>query len=542
LGGARIFRLPSNAELGLPQRRYIYRTRRFPYWRLCLNSERHGGEKEDYYVLYYGPHCPICGDASVRHTETIRFVRACPDGHMDDIDWWDFIHNGEPCTHTSWFQWHGGGGSLAGIRLECPTCKAVSVSLGRAYATPLPCSGRSPETEPIGTQPYRPGCTKNARIIQRQASNLRIPEVLTLFSIPPRHTRLHELLQRKPILHNLAGSTPSSMDQLRVILSNLAQRNLISSDIADEVAGYPWDEVRGAIQDVLGPVKTHYPELLLDEFRALIDGSVRGVPPRRGPTPKSPVVFEVDPNLVVKATGPVGKAFRVTPVLRLKTVIVQRGYRREVDTQAHAKVVDVSFSGVDDPQQRWYPGAEFLGEGIFIMLHENDGWTSGLTGVETGKWVGAFSGSSMYPEEVFRDSHAHEELHPSFVWWHTLSHFLVRALSTEAGYSSASIRERVYLETGSKGARGGILLYAAQPGSEGTLGGLIALTPYLQDMLDVAFRNAERCSGDPLCRGNLFEMGRYNGSACYGCLLLSETSCEHRNMWLDRNVILENLP
>ena len=85
-------------------------------------------------------------------------------------------------------------------------------------------------------------------------------------------------------------------------------------------------------------------------------------------------------------------------------------------------------------------------------------------------------------------------------------------------------------------------MYATQPGTEGTLGGLIALVPYFQDIFNVTFEQLRTCSGDPLCKENKHKLGSYNGAACYGCLLLSETSCEHRNMWLDRNVLLENLP
>ena len=86
------------------------------------------------------------------------------------------------------------------------------------------------------------------------------------------------------------------------------------------------------------------------------------------------------------------------------------------------------------------------------------------------------------------------------------------------------------------------MLYATQLGSEGTLGGLVALVPYFQGILDAAIENIQSCSADPLCLEHRFRPGNYNGAACYGCLLLSETSCEHRNMWLDRNVFLENIP
>ena len=89
---------------------------------------------------------------------------------------------------------------------------------------------------------------------------------------------------------------------------------------------------------------------------------------------------------------------------------------------------------------------------------------------------------------------------------------------------------------------GGILLYAAQPGTEGTLGGLTALVPYFKSFLDIALEKVNWCSGDPLCGQNEFHIGKANGASCDVCLMNSETSCEHRNMWLDRTILINSLP
>jgi hypothetical protein len=45
-----------------------------------------------------------------------------------------------------------------------------------------------------------------------------------------------------------------------------------------------------------------------------------------------------------------------------------------------------------------------------------------------------------------------------------------------------------------------------------------------------------------LCEEHEFQAGKYNGSACYACQLVSETSCEHRNTRLDRTLLRENKP
>ena len=51
LNGARIFRLPSNAELQKPENYYIYRTKPFPEWKLCHNFSGHNGR---FSILYLG--------------------------------------------------------------------------------------------------------------------------------------------------------------------------------------------------------------------------------------------------------------------------------------------------------------------------------------------------------------------------------------------------------------------------------------------------------------------------------------------------------
>ena len=354
LDGSRIFRLPSNAELGVPESRYIYRTKPFPQWRLCLNSNGHNG---DFYVLYQAYSCPVCGSSGRKGREAIRFVKACPKGHIDEVDWFLLAHGNRPaCQQSRWFKWHGGGGALSKVRIECPDCGSSALSLGWAYGQPWRCSGRYPEREPLNSAPIRPGCSKDARIIQRQASNLRIPELLTLFSIPPRYTNLHNLLQIRPIYDNILGSNPSSKPFFTQILNNLAQKNRISSAVALEILKYSWVEIQSAIQDVMSPIPSSYRDLISEEFNSLTHGSENGIPPVRGTVPQSPVVIEIDPNMRVPANGPRGTKFRITPILRLRTVTVQRGYRRDVNTEDVPKIVPVSFPDTSGPSTEMVSG------------------------------------------------------------------------------------------------------------------------------------------------------------------------------------------
>ena len=179
-----------------------------------------------------------------------------------------------------------------------------------------------------------------------------------------------------------------------------------------------------------------------------------------------------------------------------------------------------------------------FGEGIFVML-DSEGPHPSLTGDSVAAWEKVLQSHDLYPESLFRFQRRYLELNPVFVWWHTLSHLLIRAISLDSGYSGTSIRERVYLDINHALTRGGIILYTVQQGADGTLGGMLSLVPKFDSLLKLAAEQMHSCSNDPLCFEQKVKAGSYAGSSCYACLLLSETSCEHRNMCLDRKLLME---
>ena len=50
------------------------------------------------------------------------------------------------------------------------------------------------------------------------------------------------------------------------------------------------------------------------------------------------------------------------------------------------------------------------------------------------------------------------------------------------------------------------------------------------------------CSNDPVCAEHApdaaYESRQLQGAACHGCLLIAETSCEQRNDFLDRALVV----
>jgi hypothetical protein len=53
------------------------------------------------------------------------------------------------------------------------------------------------------------------------------------------------------------------------------------------------------------------------------------------------------------------------------------------------------------------------------------------------------------------------------------------------------------------------------------------------------------CSNDPVCAEHdpsaEHDPLRLHGAACHGCLLIAETSCEQRNDWLDRALVVSTV-
>jgi hypothetical protein len=257
-------------------------------------------------------------------------------------------------------------------------------------------------------------------------------------------------------------------------------------------------------------------DLLQEEFRFLREAYDRA--PIHDQLSEAGVpLFSLRKQFLQKLQGSVSGTdlvVRVAPISRLRVVMVNRGYRRGSDEDPEVEVVPTSWQ---DGQQTWFAGAEMFGEGIYV--------DSGDSRVD------------LVGNRLVR--HAATPRHPpsGFVWWHTLAHRVIRALAVDAGYSAASIRERIYWdeETG----LGGFLLYATQPGGDGTMGGLVEIGKHFRAVLSRSTQDVTSCSNDPLCE----ETGGHSGDvACFACTMNSETSCAHRNRGLDRLLLAENCP
>jgi hypothetical protein len=111
-----------------------------------------------------------------------------------------------------------------------------------------------------------------------------------------------------------------------------------------------------------------------------------------------------------------------------------------------------------------------------------------------------------------------------------------------------ALKERIYVLSGVTGGapdRCGILIYTATAGAQGTLGGLVGTAPRFANILRSALERTTICSNDPVCADHEPDDRSgdraTHGAACHGCLLIAETSCEMRNLFLDRNLLVPTM-
>jgi len=240
---------------------------------------------------------------------------------------------------------------------------------------------------------------------------------------------------------------------------------------------------------------------------------------------------------------------RVCLVEKLKEVRVYAGFDRLVtqpisETAVGRTAIRQLFKDEPASPERWLPAIQIFGEGIFLEVRNEKilEWQS-----SNEKWLRSRLGDDFI-NRLITVRQVNPPSLPDWLWAsrymlvHTLAHILINQLVFECGYSTASLRERIFVSSDPAAPMSGILIYTAAGDSEGTLGGLVrlGLPDRLGPVIERALTRATWCSADPVCSESLGGKGSLlaNLSACHGCVLLPETSCETINHGLDRALVV----
>ncbi|MBM4185430.1 MAG: DUF1998 domain-containing protein [Gemmatimonadetes bacterium] len=451
-----------------------------------------------------------------------RFVRGCPKGHIDDINWFRFVHGPEDnCKQQLWLDELGTSGDLADLAVRCECRKRRELYEASVIElNPLDtCQGARPW---LGRNSNE-DCKLLSRLLIRTASNAYFPQVVSVLSLPDRGTavetavrELWDLLQAVDSIASL-----SVFKRLPHVTAKLAP--FADADILEAIK-----QIKGG-GEVERPVK----QVELDALLAAPEGFGDDVP--------------VDPNFHARRLP--DRSWRrserfagieaVIQVHRLREILALVGF-----TRFEAVTPDINGEYETDVERaqialepQWFPAVENRGEGVFLQIRASavKAWLGRPEVVQRLKDLA--TGHKLWMED--RKAKRPFPGGP-YVLLHTLSHLLIQSLAMRCGYPASSIRERIYADT--QAERFGILLYTGSPDADGTLGGLVQEARHIESHLLLALRMCALCSNDPICAqhapGTSMEKRWLHGAACHGCALVAETSCEMRNDYLDRALVV----
>ncbi|KQX93039.1 MULTISPECIES: DUF1998 domain-containing protein [Streptomyces] len=511
---------------------------RFPSWLFCGACRRMTRWRISDEKAGVPPRCPSC--SPVRQLAPMRFVQICAGGHLGDVDWWFWAHSRldpaarHACTTRDRLRFHVSE-RATGLEALSVLCTAKGCGADRDLLDVLGthgmrCSGRNPWQR----RNEATDCAKPVQVVQRTAGNLYYPVVSSALDIPESDVpdevtdgALAERVRASDMWVPLcrAHGRPTE-DAFRGLLKDEtgADDALLDALLAEEtgVAAPPRADASDADD---GPVA---PDLSREEWAAFMSPAP--------PATRDFAVRETDLGLGHEHAEPWAslrhRIGRVVLADRLREVRALQGFRRISPTSA--------FVQADTARRlRWLPAVEVFGEGLFLTLDKD-----ALTQWENDERVRSrVAGLRTDLDRSFQldrlTTVTGAELSPRFVLLHTLAHLLIRQLSFESGYSTASLRERVYARP--EHDQYGVLVYTAAGDAEGTLGGLVQQgePPRLSETLLRMTEAAAWCSADPLCAEHTGQgFDNLNRAACHACALLPETSCETGNTLLDRALVV----
>lgn len=458
-----------------------------------------------------------------------RFLMTCEHGHLDDFPWLYFVHKGAlECPGRLTLNERGFSSDITDVSVQCELCgmrRTMADAFGETGRTALPqCRGRRPHLRDFEDA----GCHEQGKTLLLGASNSWFPVMIAALSIPggadPLGNHINhywlqlekaESVQNITLMRSL-GLFPSLKDVSDADIWSAIERKRNGATPTEEQA-----------KDLKGPewrVLSQQTDILDDaEFRLRMTSAPSG--------------FE-------------GYFERTALVERLREVNALIGFTRlaALDDLADGGAdIELSADRLVPLTRRsptWVPAFEVRGEGIFLRFREDAlaEWVANHPALDARRQ--AFFQAHYYWRQR-RHMQEPGGYYPGlrYVLLHSFAHALMRELALEAGYSMASLSERIYSRNPEDdgGPMAGVLIYTAAPDSEGTLGGLVSLgaPQRLGRHIHAALENIRWCASDPLCAGHLprHDADELHGAACHACLFAPETSCERGNRYLDRSLL-----
>jgi hypothetical protein len=516
--------------------------RRFPKQMFCERCRRMVWWKTDLEVEGEEPKCRSHGCDGM--LVPMRFVTACENGHLDDIDWRYWVHSGpngnRGCKSDDKLFFdvdaEARNAGLGSLKVSCRKCNSSNSLEGLANKDLYrkiftSCTGRHPWI--FGRQEQ---CRADVVILQRGATNLHYPVTISALDIPAVATenpasafadqiRSHKSYQKLlDFIRNTGGDNAAIID---IYAETISEAVGCCQETVLEVANAELNGI--TIVSSAGQEDGQVLDqaiLLGEEWKTIEDALSQG-------SLSSQHFIAISEELANSSPGWMKELVSgVLLIRRLREVKAYLGFQR-VKPSTPDKIVTPDVGSV----QPWLPAAEVFGEGIVLKINfaVMEKWAENLPAVEQDAL------KKIERKRLDENFWFLPAVDPVFLALHTISHLLLCRITFECGYSSSSLRERLYFSREDKYA--GIMIFTADGDSEGSLGGLVrqGRSDLLAQSFGEAVEQGRWCSSDPVCSETAGQgLGGFNHAACHACCLVPETSCVAANTLLDRRMIFDD--
>ncbi|MFV8780911.1 DrmB family protein [Microbulbifer sp. SA54] len=505
--------------------------KRFPGWLQCpkchiIQPARRWGQSPGDPSRY----CSGCSSKSESNENVyvvpVRFVTACRHGHLEDFPWSRWVHSGSPCSNGKKFKLEAEGPGLAGLVLSCGKCgkrKSLEFIFSPEAHKDHACSGARPwliDGDEV--------CEQKSVTLQRGASNIYFPLMQSALVIPPWSEEIiRQLGYRWNDIATIKGDETHSAKENR-------ERHIDQfwEQISEDIGNIEKASFKELVEEKIAESeKCSSGNLRWDEYQQFRLAASRRQ--RAGDE------FEVRSCSLPSTLPHLNSLLRVVSLREIRAL---QGFTRIEPMPGSSGQAPIRSQYLSQRPMGWLPAIEVRGEGIFISLcpERLSAWESRPEVKARASALKNYKESRVLNPDNDSSCEVSPELGARFLLIHSLAHILMKQLALQCGYSSASLRERLYLGSNDQDMAG-VMIYTATSDSDGTLGGLQrqGLPDRFGPMFLEAIRANEWCSSDPLCiKGLVAATESATLAACHSCLLAPETSCEDFNRFLDRAMLV----
>lgn len=518
---------PSLMVRRFPRAMFCDKCRRITMWKAAL--EKDNSE----------PACPHEGCKGT--LVSMRFVAACENGHLSDIGWPFWAHSGahsnRNCRAADKLRFEvdtkAGTGGLASLVVRCAECKSWRSLEDIANKNIV----KETFTRCSGAQPWRfdqrEECDADVVVLQRGATNLHYPVSISALDIPLPTTESPEdhfadqitsHSKFRKLVALMRSTTGSNEDFVAILVEAIGDAIGCDYEVVRSVADAVVEGRAVGGKGIYEDESVDQAALLKEEWKTLSEALSLGGLESTTFVALSEELSPHSPNWLKRMVS------GVLLVRRLREVRAYLGFQRVKPAMDKTVRPDVGGS------EPWVPAAEVFGEGIVLALNYEtlEEWAKSLPASEAAALV------ELENKRLQENFWFLATVHPIHLVLHSLSHLLLRRITFECGYSSSSLRERIYFDNEARYAA--VMIYTADADSEGSLGGLVrqGRKDRFASSIIEALDQGEWCSADPVCTETAGQgLGGFNHAACHACSLVSETSCISANTLLDRRMLFD---